>query len=121
MDSVRGWMRHSTRLAVDRLDKLHPRGDDSAAMWEYRREKAALRYEVDVRSYVLARLDRAEMLNGSARVWWLYMSCHARLQDRRFRWVVDEQTFHRVCRKMRAERDARDQYNQGIPWEKEQV
>lgn len=101
MDTHTGWMMHSCQMAQSRLDGEAARGGADSALL------TALDYEVRVRWFVLAHVHQVGALRGEARVWYVYMACHAHLQMRRYGRQISEGTFRRTCARLRGERDQR--------------
>jgi len=108
MDSHTGWMIHSYGMAQARLDKL--RDDADAGL------RAALESEVHLRQYVITHLSVSDALTGRARVWYVYMACHAHLQMRLYGRTISQDTFSSTCKRLRAERDQALQRVAGMPW-----
>jgi hypothetical protein len=114
------WMFHSLRLIHARVKVLrdgnHPdvvagthRADDVAVI-------ARLRGELRVVQFCWDNRERAAYFEGSAAVWWEYITAHARLQIARYAGEIDQDYFSEACAMLRLERDAADRTQVGVAW-----
>lgn len=117
---VYDWVLHSLRLIHARVNGLrdanHPdekagthRADDPAVI-------ARLRYELRVTQFCWDNRDVAHLLQGSAAVWWGYLTAHAGLQVLRYAGEMDTEAFYEACAMLRLERDADDCTQVGVAW-----
>lgn len=123
-DQIEGWIRHSLNLARARHDQqfdlAHPKGKPKPHVGRIYDPAliARLRREVKLREFVLNHWRRSDLLDGSARVWWVYVLAHARLQIRRYANEITDVEFLAACAQLRRERDTADRRVEHLLWMK---
>lgn len=79
-------------------------------------EIQATHREMKIRDFCWQNRERAEQFDGSPRIWWWYMTEHAKLQVKRYANEITEAEFRNRCRKLREHRDSQDQWGRKMPW-----
>lgn len=123
-DAIEEWMHHSLRLARARYEQqfelAHAKGKEKPHAGRIYDPALLnrLHREVKIREFVLKHWRRGDLLDGSARVWWVYMLAHAKLQIRRDAGELGDTVFLTACAILRRERDAADRRVEHLLWMK---
>ena len=78
-----------------------------------------LRREMNLRDFCWNNRDKSDDFNGSAAVWWWYMTEHAGLQIKRYSNTITEREFHQRCRVLREQRRKTEPKYITYPWTKQ--